>query len=409
MEIEQLKKTVDEFGRAVEEFKKSNDQRLKALESKGSVDPLVSEKVDRINKSIDDVLARVEKMEALKNAPTTDTEDKVALAKSQAEAKAALNAYLKRGDLPSQEVQQKLLSMYPEQERKALATQYDSTGGFLVRPEVSTQITEKVFESSPIMELAEVLTIGSDTFQEAYVDDESGDGGWVGEVEARSESGTPAFSQLEIPLHEVYAEPRASQRMLDDAAIDIEAWLQRKVAEKLGRKAATAFVTGNGIKKPMGIMGYASGTTFGKLEQVTCGAANLVTADGLISLQGALFEAFQQNATWLMQRATRNNVRKLKTTGSGEYVWNWGVGLNGAPSEMLLGKPVRLAADIAAEGASALPVAYGDFRIGYLVVMKPGIRVLRDPFTAKPQVKFYSTMRIGGGVRNFQAIKIGVL
>jgi HK97 family phage major capsid protein len=285
---------------------------------------------------------------------------------------------------------------------KALSVDSDPDGGYLVRPEVSSEIVKKVFESSPVRELASVQTISSDAL-EIIEDLDEAASGWVGERQARSETDTPQIKKIVIPAHELYANPKASQKLLDDAQVNIESWLQEKVSSKFARDEATAFVTGNGVLKPMGFLSYAAGTGFNQVEQVNSGDANLVTDDGLLDLQGALKEDYQANATWLLKRSTLTAIRKLKD-GDDNYVWQPGIA-NGVPS-LILGKPYRLANDMPAVAANALSIAYGDFKMGYQIVDRVGIRVLRDPYTAKPYILFYTTKRVGGAVKNFEAIKI---
>jgi HK97 family phage major capsid protein len=290
-----------------------------------------------------------------------------------------------------------------ELEAKALAVGSDPDGGYLVTPDVSNRIVEKLFETSPIRELATVETTTSPSW-EYIIDDDEAASGWVGETEARSETATPQVKKGEIVIHELYAEPRATQKILDDARINLEAWLGRKVGSKFGRDEATAFVTGDGVKKPRGFLTYPHGTAWGQIEQVASGDANTLTPDGLISLETALKVPYRARATWLMSRATVSIVRKFKEATTEQYLWQPGLAQGQPPT--LLGYPVRLAEDMPTVGANALPIAFGDFREGYTVVDRIGIRILRDAYTAKPYVKFYTTKRVGGDVTNFEAIKL---
>jgi HK97 family phage major capsid protein len=389
MELQDLKKSIETLGSDWAAFKKENDERLKAIEKKGVADPLIQEKLDKMNKSMDESIERIQKIEAMKNS-SVEVETKTINEKLAKEEKSAVNAWMKKGRAI---------------EMKSLVENVDSQGGFLVRPEVSNDVQTKIFESSPIRQLATVLSIGGDSFEEPACWDEP-EAGWVGETETRSGTNTPALKQLMIPLHEMHASPKASQRLLDDSFVDVEAWHGQKVAEKFARLEATGFVSGDGINKPLGFLSYAAGDDYNKIEQVNSGHASQLTADGLIALQAALLEQFQPNATWLMKRATVGAVRQLKAGTTGEYLWGYEAQLNTPMQMSLLGRPVMFANDMPSVGANALAVAYGDFRAGYLIVEKPGIRVLRDAFTAKPYVLFYTTKRVGGGVRHFQAIKV---
>jgi len=288
------------------------------------------------------------------------------------------------------------------EEVKSLSVQVDSDGGYLVRPEVSSEIVKKVFESSPMRALASAQTISSDSF-EIIQDLDEADAEWVGEKSARTETGTPEIGKIIIPVHEMYANPLATQKILDDAAINLEAWLAEHVSNKFARTEATSFISGNGVNKPKGILSYASGTSVNQIEQINSGSAATLTADGLISLSYALKGAYKQGAAFMMKRSTVAVVRKFKDSQN-QYLWQPSLQL-GQP-DMLLGFPIYEADDFAAVGADVLAAAFGNFKQGYQIVDRLGIRVLRDPFSNKPYVAFYTTKRVGGGVKNFEAIKI---
>jgi len=381
MEIETK---LEELGKAHADFIKANDARLKTIEEKGYAPADVEEKVDKVNSEIDKLQGEIKAMQTAMNRSnggnTPEVDEKAA------EYKEAFNKYARKGV-----------------ESKALSVDSDPDGGFLVTPQMSSEIVKKVFESSPVRQLASIQTISTDSLEILEDLGEVGSG-WVGEQAARPETTTAQFKKIVIPVHELYAQPKSSQKLLDDAAFNVEAWLSGRVSEKFIRDEATAFVSGNGVGKPKGFLSYASGTTgYNDIQQVNSGAAALLTADGLIDLQNALKEAYQGNASFLMKRSSVGAVRKLKDSQN-QYFWQPGL-VAGQP-DMLLAKPLYMADDMPAVGAGNLAVAYGDFRAGYQIVDRIGIRVLRDPFTAKPFVLFYTTKRVGGGVKNFEAIKI---
>lgn len=304
------------------------------------------------------------------------------------------SGYLRRGD--------RVLSA---DEMKSMGVGSDPDGGYLVTPYMSPRILSIVFESSPLRELATIETISTDAV-EYPVDDGEVDCGWVGETEQRSETGTGQVGIQRIPVHEMYASPKATQKLLEDASIDIEAWLSRKIGEKFGRTEATSFVIGNGVKKPRGFLTYPAGTTRGRIEQVASGNATQVTADGLIKVMMAQKEFYAAGSVWLMRRGTIASVMLLKDN-DGQYIWR--PGLEAGKPSILLGSSVREAADMPAVGAGALPIAFGNFRAGYTIVDRLGISTLRDPYTAKPFVVFYTRKRVGGDVTNFEAIKLMVI
>lgn len=391
---EEIKDLLVKQGEAFEAFKSANDSRLKEIEKKGAADPLLVAKVEKINEVLDTVAeqkARLEKLESAAARPGAGVEAKGA--ESEAEHKKAFLEYMRKGSVAG----------FDALEQKAMSVQSDPDGGYLVSPTVSAEVVKKVFESSPIRQLASVVTISTDSLDLGNDINEMSSG-WVGETTSRSETSTAQIGKNNIPVFELYAAPRASQKLLDDAGINIESWIADKVAEKFGRDEATAFVSGDGVVKPRGILTYTAGSTWGTIEQVVSGSNSAVTADGLINLFYSLKDQYAQNATFLMQRATVGHVRTLKDT-TNQYLWQ--PGLQAGQPDMLLGKPVMFAADMQAYGTTNnLSIALADFKAAYQVVDRIGIRTLRDPYSAKPQVIFYTTKRVGGAVKNFEAIKL---
>jgi HK97 family phage major capsid protein len=286
----------------------------------------------------------------------------------------------------------------------AMQTGSDPDGGYLVPVTTSSRIIKKVYETSALRELATVESIGGKELEIPRDEGEFGYGGWVGETTAPAETTTSTLGVSKIAAHEMYAEPRVTQSMLEDAGIDIEAWVANKVGEKLGRIEATAFFTGDGVGKPRGLLTYATGTTPGYIEQIVSGAATEVTADGLYNLVFSLKDYYTANASFLMKRLTVRDIVKLKD-GNGQYMWQMGDIKAGVPAN-LLGYSVKRAEDMTTIAASALSIAFGDFKAAYTIVDRLGITLLRDNLTAKPYVKFYNRRRVGGDVVNFEAVKL---
>ena len=288
-------------------------------------------------------------------------------------------------------------------EAKTMSVGSDPDGGYFVTPARSARMLTIIYESSPMRELATVETIGSDSI-EYPVDEDESDAGWVGETEVRTgNNGTAQIGIQKINVHEIYAKPKATTKLLEDGSVDVGAWLERKIGEKFARTEASAFISGNGVKKPRGILTYNSGSTRGTLEQINSGAAAAVTFDGLIRVVGSLKEPYHPGATWLMRRATEMEVMLLKD-GNGQYLWR--PSLEAGKPSTLRGYTVHHAADMTAMGANALAIAFGNFKAGYTIVDRLGVSILRDPYSAKPFVEFYSRKRVGGDVTNFEAIKI---
>lgn len=295
-------------------------------------------------------------------------------------------------------------------EIKAMSVNSDTDGGYLVIPQYDTLRKTREFETSPMRQYASVMTISSDRLLIPVDQDEATSGGWIGETATRSNTNTPTIKQIEIPVHEQYAQPVATLKLLDDAGVNIESWLAGKVTDIISRTENTAFISGNGVAKPRGILNYSAWSVngtyeYGKIEQVNSGAAADFTADGLIDLQNSLKEFYQNRAVFMIKRNAFKNIMKLKD-GMGQYLFNRNMDKSiGKPFD-LLGNPVVFADDMPVVASNALALAYGDFNAGYQIVDRIGIRVLRDPFTSKGNILFYTTKRVGGAVVNFEAIKL---
>jgi HK97 family phage major capsid protein len=288
-------------------------------------------------------------------------------------------------------------------EQKALSVGSDADGGYLVTPQISETMAKIIFETSPMRQLASVTTVSSDSL-DVIEDNEEADAAWAAsETASVTDTNTPQIGKVSINVYDLVAQPKATQKLIDDASIDIEAWLTQKLVDVFSRRENTAFISGDGSAKPKGILSYTAGTDAGEIEQLQSGTSGVVTADSLIKLYYALKDEYARNATFLMNRATAQAVRLLKDT-TNQYIWNPGLAL-GTP-DTLMGIPVALASDMPVPAANSLSVAVGDFKRAYQIVDKAGVRILRDPYTDKPYVKFYSTKRVGGQVINFEALKI---
>lgn len=306
--------------------------------------------------------------------------------------------------------------------RAAMQVGSDPDGGYWVWPEMSREIKTRMFDTSPMRALASVMTItGADSIKFPTDTNDATSGGWVGETASRPETATPQIGEQQLYLREQYANPRVTQKLLDMSSFPVEAWLAGKIAGKLGRDENTAFVSGTGVNQPRGFLDYkaAAVTTddasraWGVLQYVPSGAAggfpalsgvpSASDADALITLQTKLKSEYRANASWVMNRATSGVVRKLKD-GNGR--WTWADALVQGQPAMLLGSPVVLAEDMPDIASDSYSIAYGDFSRGYQIVDGPGIRVLRDPYTAKGWTQFYTTKWTGGDVTDFDAIKL---
>lgn len=285
-------------------------------------------------------------------------------------------------------------------------------GGFWVSPDMTGRTVEFIYETSPMRQYASVQEISTGELQGDYDLDEAGTGGWVGETAARpGNTDTPQLGGWSIRVHEQYAEPRATQIFLDDARINVEDWLARKVAARFARVENTAFVNGTGVNQPRGFTTYPAGTpaatnmaTWAVIQQVASGAAAALTADGLINLVYSLKSQYRSGAIFGMNRTTERDARLL-TDGNGNYFWLPDFSRAGAAT--LLGHPVVEMPDMPNIAAGTEPIVFGNLREAYQIVDHAiGISVLRDPYTLKGRVKFYTRKRVGGDVINFEAIAL---
>ncbi len=388
-----LTKQVDSLGSAWEQFKQVNERRINEIEKKGHADTLTVDQLNRINHMIDSQKQRLDGMETAMSRPAMGFDYGRVVNAAEAEHKEAFCQYLRKG------VEEDLVHL----EKKALSATSDPDGGYLITPQMSAAIARTVHETSPIRQLASVETISTDSL-EVLEDTGEAAAGWTTETGAFSETATPQFGKKTIPVHELYAQPKATQKLIDDSSINIEAWLGEKLTDIFSRKENTTFVNGDGIGKPRGILTYAAGTDWASIEQLVSTSNGAVTSDSVIKLYYALKEDYATRATFLMNRATVQQVRLLKEATTNQYLWQPGL-TAGAP-DTLLGLPVMQAADMPAPATGSLSIALADFRRAYQIVDRYGIRILRDPYTEKPFVKFYSTKRVGGDVVNFEAIKL---
>ena len=425
LEMKDVLASVDGVNRAFDEFKKANDEALKQKLDGKSVDVLIEEKTAKINadisahqKTLDDFIAsQKRKSRSLldENGNEIDLDKKAydwisqsvgdrsrkATGEDLQAYKGAFDTFLRKGD-----------QIMDRDEAKALSVGSDPDGGFQVHPDMGGSVVTRVFETSAMRAYASVQTISTDSL-EGTVDDDEAAAEWTSETGTRSETGTPQIGTWRIPVHELHASPRATQKILDDASTDIEAWLAGKVADKFARAENAAFVNGDGVDRPRGFLTYDDWASAGDyqrdgLEQFDSGVDGgfAVAPNGgdiLIKVTNQLKAPYRANANWFMNRTTCEMVRKLKDS-DGAYIWQPGLAA-GQPSS-LLSYSVASFEDMPDPATGSLSLAFGDMRATYQIVDRMGIRVLRDPYSAKPYVVFYSTKRTGGDVISFEALKI---
>lgn len=292
-------------------------------------------------------------------------------------------------------------------EGKAMSTAVAADGGYLVDPQTSDTIKSALTATASIRAIASVVTVESTSY-DVLIDHTEMGSGWANEAANLSESATPQIDRITIPVNELSAMPKISQRLLDDSAFDIEGWLAGRIADKFARSEASAFVNGDGVDKPKGFLDYPTVDeviwTWGNIGYVVTGTAGAIDdGDPIIELVYALGAEYRANATFVMNSKTAGTVRKLKDA-DGRFLWSDGLS-QGEPAR-LMGYPVLIAEDMPDVGTDTTPIAFGDFANGYTIAERPDVRVLRDPFSAKPHVLFYATKRVGGAVSDFNAIKL---
>ena len=388
---------------AFEAFKGANDARLGEIERKAAADVLLEEKVARIDQAVASAQARLDRVMSQNRRPAISEGSGSPSTASRSpspfhgEEKSAWDGYLKTGQAAGLEI-------------KAGLSSGANSGGYVVPAETERAIERRLMTVSPMREIATVRTVAGGVFRKP-VSTAGVASGWVAETAARPETDPATLALLEFPAADLYANPAATQALLDDAMLDLDEWLAAEVEDAFAAQETQAFVTGDGTNKPKGFLGYETvadaDQTWGEIGYVASGAAGAFAgtspADKLIDLVYAPKAQYRPNGRFVMNRKTVSSIRKFKD-GDGNYIWQPAQRLGETAS--LLGYPVSEIETMPDVTANSLSIAFGDFRRGYLIVDRAGVRVLRDPYSAKPYVLFYTTKRVGGGVQNFDAIKV---
>lgn len=381
----------------LENYRATNEERLAGLEARQGADPLTEEKLVRMGAALDDTMRRIDRLTLERARPALGQDgprDPLT-----AEHKAAFGAYVRTGEAGG----------LKRLESKALSAGSGPDGGYLAPATVEGEILRRLANVSPIRSLATVRTISSGTYKKAFSTTGPASG-WVAETAARPQGSSPTLAELSFPAMELYAMPAATQTLLDDAIVDIDQWIAEEVESAFAEQEGAAFVNGDGVDKPKGFLAYPTvaeaSWSWGNIGVLNTGVAGAFPAsnpsDVLVDLVYALKAGYRQNASFVMNRKTQAAVRKFKDS-TGNYLWQPPASA-GAPAT-LLGFPLVEAEDMPNIANNAVSIAFGDFRRGYLVVDRAGVRILRDPYSAKPYVLFYTTKRVGGGVQDFAAIK----
>jgi HK97 family phage major capsid protein len=393
----EINSAFDQFMNAFDEFKQTNDDRLNELEQKASVDVLTEEKLNRLNQALEDNQNQLDSLLLKSSRPSLngDRNSSPLVTKHHA----AFNNYMRKGDA----------NKLREIETKALSITSDPDGGYLVPDETEKAVMSSLKEVSPIRSIAGVRQVSGTVYKKPFSITGPGTG-WVGETAARPETTSPTLAELSFPTMALYAMPAATSNLLDDSAVNIDEWISEEVQSAFAEQETAAFVNGDGVNKPQGFLNYTSvdesSWSWGNIGYLATGIDGDFPAsdpsDVLIDLIYTLKSAYRANSNCVLSRSTQAEIRKIKDA-DGNYIWQPANRPGEQPS--LLGYPVTEVEDMPTIASDSLSIAFGDFNRGYLIVDRLGLRVLRDPYSSKPYVLFYTTKRVGGGVQDFDAIK----
>jgi len=384
-EMEMLENIVGSIGDIQTKVQRAEEGSAKVEEIKAQLDT-----------ALEDLDAQKDRLDAFETAnKRIETEvDEVEVAK--VEHKAAFKNFLLTNDTAG----------LHEMEAKLLSVGSDPDGGYVVSDDMSSTILSTIYETSAMRNIASVHNTAKNTVKFLVDKDEAG-AQWTAEQGTNTNAATPEFGELEILVHKMSTEPAMTTEMLQDADLDIEAWLAAKVADKFGRVENESFVNGAGVFEPRGFTTYDAGTGWGQIEQIEGATSSVLDEIDLLSLMDSLKDGYRSNASWAMSRRTNTVIRKLQDS-NGAFLFTgqdlmegtlWGFNIQRMEDMVKPTSGVTYA-------DSVEPVAFGDFRTGYTIVDRLGVNVIRDPFTSKGYVKYYTTRRVGGAVTNFEAIKL---
>jgi HK97 family phage major capsid protein len=392
MSLEETNERMEKMGNAWEHYKSVNDERLRQMESKGSADALVLGELEKINNSLDGQKSRIDHLEMAPLRPTF--ENKSMNGDDNYEYKAALHNYLKKG------VEANLVNLEQKSDLTSAMDTGSAYGGYLLNPNMQRLIATEINNSCFLRRICAVQNIGSSALE--LIDSTDFDASWLSETGSVEDSNSATLTKITIATHELVAQPKVSQKLVDDASVDLEEWLSYKLAEQFSQKEENAFLNGTGDEdnQPKGILTSPLVTL-----DSTGGSVRSFEATDIVDLYYLLEQKYVGKAVFVMPREAIAKVRMLKDSTSGAYLWQ--PALLGGKEDTLLGSPVYASSFMPAVAENSLSILFGDFKY-YQIVDRNDIRILRDPYTAKPYIRFYTTKRVGGGVvRNdaFVALK----
>lgn len=402
----ELKKLLEDQGRAFEAFKAAlaDEVKTKTAEAEAKT-AKINEDLTRLSKEIKAASERAEAAETLAARPRRGEEK--GSTKEMVEYKTGLFGYMRKGDENG----------LRELERKAMNAGTNPDGGYTVHSELDTAIDRVAQATIAMRKLATVRTISGRSFKKLVKTNGAGIGGWGNENTAPTETATPTLVELEFTPGTLWAEPRATQELLEDSDQNIEAWLADEVGIAFEEQENSAYISGDGVNKPKGILAYPivanASYAWGSIGYIPSGgsgafataSSSVSPVDSFIDLMHALKPVYRANANWLMSDATVAKVRKFKD-GQGNLQWKPGTTAADGFTELFLGKRIEYDDNMPAVDTNTYSVAFGDFKRAYTIVDRRGTQVLRDAYTSKPYVKFWTTRRVGGGIQNFEALKL---
>ncbi len=401
IDMSEVRSATETLARAFEEYKSVNDRRLSDIERRGTGDVLDDDQLRRMDSAINHLQDDITNIKTSLHRPGKSTTSFAT--DSDSLHKKAFLKYIAKGN----EVDLAAI------ETKSLEVINSAEGGFMVPPELSDRIVTRQFDTTPMRQVSTVMSISTEAV-EMLRDTADPVAQWISELGVPQNTADNGMGRIRIPVHELYAQPQATQKLLDDAFINVEEWLIAKISAKFSRAENNAFVVGDGIGMPRGFTSYSAQNVpdntraWGVLQYVPTGAAGAFAstspADCLFDIVHQLRVGYHPGATWIMPRAVADMIRKFKENTTQAYIWQPGLML-GQPST-LLGFPVLLGEDMPAVASGSYSLAFGNFKEGYTIVDRIGMRILRDPYTGAPFIKFRCTKRTGGDVVNFEAIKL---
>ena len=374
---------------AFEAFKDANDERLDQIERRMSADIVTSEKVDRISRAIDELTLKARR-------PLLGGDVKV---EEPTEHKRAFDCYIRKGESHG----------LADLEAKAMSVGSGPDGGYLVPPQTEAEILRLLSKASPMRSVCDVRQSSVTLYKKPFATAGAASG-WAAEAAARNQTTSPVLAELQFPAMELYAMPAATQALLDDSIVNLDEWIAREVETVFAEQETDAFINGDGVTRPKGILGYTkvaqASWSWGNTGYIATGVAGGFAAsnptDKLVDLIYALKAGYRQNSRWMLSRNTQAQIRKFKD-GQGNYLWQPAASPDA--NATLLGFPVMESEYMPDIATGSHSIVFGDFKRGYLIVDRVGVRLLRDPYSSKPYVLFYTTKRVGGGIQDFDALK----